>query len=285
METLKIEIILRALELGSLTKAAEEYDYSPPAVAQMVTSIENEIGTKLIVRTHSGIEVAEGMDDVILLLSDMVKTKNKIIKSVKEKSQGQKTVTIATYASVSKYILPNAIKEYKKKCPNVDINIIVSDTPLESFKKGLADIAFGRPIKSDEAIWEKVITDPYVAVLPLSFPVNGKSISPDELLKNKFIMPKDCNISGYMKEYTKEDFLGSNSTDDSSVIALVRAEMGVSILSSIAVSGVSDVKTTALNPPLSRELGFIYNKNDLKDKKYISDFVNFLTNYIKNFAK
>ncbi len=281
METSKIEIVLKALELGSLTKAAEEYEYTPSAISQMLSSLEDELGTKLILRTYSGISVADGMEDVIRLLEELVKTKNKIMKAVDEKNKGEKSITIATYASISKYILPGAVKKYKLTHPNININIIVSDYLGELYKKGLADLLFGERIKSEDAVWEKVITDPYVAILPKFYGSDSPSITRDELLCGKFIMPKDNNISGYLKKGASEESPLSNSSDDSSVIELVRADMGISILSSIAITGVSDIKTATLIPPLERELGFMYNKNDLKEKKYIADFMSFLTEYIK----
>ncbi len=280
METAKIEIILRALELGSLTKAAEKYDYTPSAISQMVSSLEDELGRRLIVRSYSGVSVAEGMEDVVKLLWDMVKTKNRIMKAVEDKNRGERSLTIATYASISKYILPGAVKKYKETHPNIDINIIVSDSLGELYKKGLADLLFGERIKAESA-FDKVLTDPYLAILPMSYEECEPCITRDELLSGKFIMPKDNNISDYLKRSASEESPLSNSNDDSSVIELVRADMGISILSSIAITGVKDIRTRELVPPLVRELGFMYNKDELREKKYISEFMDFLTEYIK----
>ncbi len=284
METYKIEVILRALELGSLTKAAVEYEYSPSAVSQMLNAIENEIGTQLINRTHTGIEAKEGREEIIALLSDIVKAQRKITAIAAEKNIGKNTVTIATYSSISKHILPAAIKNYKAENPDTDINIIVADNFEVPYRKELADLYLGEKIKSEEIAWEHVLDDPFVAILPKSYDNGSDSISCKELLGNKFILAKDRNISAYIKKEAGEESLISNSSDDSSIIELVRAEMGVSILSRMAVLGVSDIQIKPLSPPICRSLGFMYKKDSLKTKKHAASFMKFLSEYIKTDA-
>ncbi len=286
METSKIEIVLRAIKLGSLTKAADEYGYSPSAVSQMVTALENEIGAQIITRSYNGISVSDGMEDIIRSFEDIIKSKNKIMKSANEKIKGKKAITIATYSSISKYILPTVIKKYKDLHNEIDINIIVSDDLDLIYKKGTADILFGERIKSSDTKWEHIIQDPYLAVLPKSNKCLDDSITREALLKRKFIIVNDRNIIDYMCECVSEDTINNNSSDDSSVIELVKAGMCVSVLSGLAVFGVNDISLKNLNPPLCRDLGFMYNENDVSGKRHIADFKQFLGEYIKqNFTK
>ena len=44
MDINKIEILIKAIELGSLSKAANEFLYTPSAVSHIVDAIENEVG-------------------------------------------------------------------------------------------------------------------------------------------------------------------------------------------------------------------------------------------------
>ncbi len=281
METSKIEIMLKALELGSLTKVAAEYEYTPSAVSQMLSSLENEVGTRLVNRTHTGIEVAEGKENLIELFRDLIKVKKQIMLMASDGGKGKKTVTIATYSSISKHILPIAIKRYKDICPDIDINIIVSDDLDNVYKRGLADFCFGERIKSDGAKWDEMIKDPFVAILPPSYKSGSDAVSIEELFKNKFIMARDRNIRTYIRKYAKEDITSVNSNDDSSIIELVRAEMGVSILSRLAVLGASDIQIRSLDAPIFRRLGFIYDKNVLTQNKNVAQFMDFLKEYIE----
>ena len=52
MDISKIEILLRAIELGSLSKASNEFLYTPSAVSHILDSIENEVGVKALYETN-----------------------------------------------------------------------------------------------------------------------------------------------------------------------------------------------------------------------------------------
>ena len=51
----KYEAFVRAVELGSLSKAAEELGYTQSGISHMMQSLEDEVGFPLMVRTSAGI--------------------------------------------------------------------------------------------------------------------------------------------------------------------------------------------------------------------------------------
>ena len=55
MNIKKYEAFIRAVELGSLSKAAEELGYTQSGISHMMQSLEEEVGFPLLVRTSSGI--------------------------------------------------------------------------------------------------------------------------------------------------------------------------------------------------------------------------------------
>ena len=55
MNIKKYEAFVRAVELGSLSKAAEELGYTQSGISHMMQSLEDEVGFPLMVRTSSGI--------------------------------------------------------------------------------------------------------------------------------------------------------------------------------------------------------------------------------------
>ena len=56
MNIRKIEAFVRAVELGSLSKAAEELGYTQSGISHMMQSLEDEVGFPLMVRTSTGIQ-------------------------------------------------------------------------------------------------------------------------------------------------------------------------------------------------------------------------------------
>ena len=55
MNIRKYEAYVKAVELGSLSKAAEELGYTQSGISHMMQSLEDEVGFPLLVRTSSGI--------------------------------------------------------------------------------------------------------------------------------------------------------------------------------------------------------------------------------------
>lgn len=279
MDIAKIEVLLRAIELGSLSKAAEEYLYTPSAVSHIVNNIEDEIGERIIKRSPRGIEVEDGCEEIIENLKKLVSIKNQITELVASKNKRKNTLVIGTYSSLSKYILPGIIKEFKKKFPDTDINIVVDDKMKLVYENYKADILFGEKLENDNIIWEELIADPYVALLPKSYNFSGNSIRRQELSKRPFIMANDSKISKYMNESTMEDIVKIDSSDDSSVIQMVKEGMGVTILPSLSVGNDKNIVSAELSPKLSRVLGLMYREKDFKEKEYVRKFVKYIRQF------
>lgn len=276
MDTKKLEVLLRAIELGSLSKAAEEYLYTPSAVSHILDTIEDEIGTKIVKRTYKGIESEEDCKEIIEELKQLVNTEKHIIKLAANKKKGKETINIATYSSISKYILPPIIKGFKEKFPHIIISIIVVDKLREIYDNNIADILFGEKYERADSIWEELTRDPYVAVLPSSFICTEDTIKREKLYESPFIMANDSTINTYMEESKMNDIIRVNSHDDSCVLQMVKQGMGAAILPSLSVENDSGVVRKKLDPELNRILGLIYRKNDFKKKKYLRNFIEYI---------
>lgn len=59
MDSRKLEILMTAVDLGSLSRAAEVVGYTQSGLTHLVDSLEREIGLTLVQRDHSGIALTE----------------------------------------------------------------------------------------------------------------------------------------------------------------------------------------------------------------------------------
>jgi DNA-binding transcriptional LysR family regulator len=48
MDTVKFKAFIECVNRGSVTAAAQELNYTPSAVSQLITSLEKELGVKVI---------------------------------------------------------------------------------------------------------------------------------------------------------------------------------------------------------------------------------------------
>ena len=55
MDAKKLEILIKAIDMGSFSKAAESVGYTQSGITHLVNSLEKEIGFRLVNRTFNGI--------------------------------------------------------------------------------------------------------------------------------------------------------------------------------------------------------------------------------------
>ena len=273
METNKIEVLLRAVELGSLSKAAEEYSYTPSAVSHIADSVESEIGRKLLKRTHSGVEIEENALEIVEKLKKIIEIKNEIC----DHECHSNTLTVGTYASLSKSILPHIIKEYKNKFSSTDIHIIVDDKMSDVYEN--SDILIGEKLDAESLAWEELFTEHFYAVCPQRHKILSGVFRKEDYSDSVFIMPNDRKIGKYLSDVPVGNIINIDSHDDSSVIQMVKEGIGFSILPALSVEGADGVNCFRLEPPLTRTIGIMYEKK--KSNKMLRNFIEFLKYHIQ----
>ena len=54
---MKYQALLKTVELGNITQAAESLGYTQPAVSRMIAELEKEWGVTLLVRSRTGVRL------------------------------------------------------------------------------------------------------------------------------------------------------------------------------------------------------------------------------------
>lgn len=130
MNIRKYEAFVRAVELGSLSKAAEELGYTQSGISHMMQSLEDEVGFPLMVRTSAGI-LPNTEGEMLLPLSASCCGQRVIGADIaKIKGADIGCIRIAAYPSVATYWLPGIIALFQKDYPNVEIQIIEGGTDI-----------------------------------------------------------------------------------------------------------------------------------------------------------
>ena len=279
MDISKIEMLLRAIELGSLSKASQEFLYTPSAFSHILNAVEKELNTTLIKRSHTGIVPLEDKTEIINLMYKMVDTYKKIVHLSMDNSLTH-SINICTYASISKALLPALSKSLQAEYPELKIDIIVSDNLKMGAEK--ADVIISEKITLEDYIWEELIVDPYVAVVPSSNEFYNEGFSFDKKYDDTVILTIDGIIRRCVREENFSNIITVKSDDDGSVLEMVRAGMGIAILPRLSV-GVTDekIKLLPIEPGLIRKLGILY-ENKLKNNPVIRHIAKEIIKYNLN---
>ena len=263
MNIRKYEAFVRAVELGSLSKAAEELGYTQSGISHMMQSLEEEVGFSLMVRTSSGIQANSEGEMLLPVIRQLLNT-NESLEQYIAKIKGADTgrIRIAAYPSVATYWLPGIIRDFQKDYPHVEIQIIEggSDTIEEIMANRQAELCLYAGGEGKGFEWLPLRRDRLRALVPPDHPLSRESAVPLEaLLNEEFIMPMpgyDGEVRFILDKLPRWPHILSSACSDYSIINMVAEGLGVSILPDLQLENYSH-KAVALpmEPPQERTLG------------------------------
>lgn len=185
MDEIKCEALLAAVELGSLTAAAEKLGYSQSGVTRMIASLEEEVGFPLVVRSKKGVVPTANGQTMIAPLREIVRaqrTARQISSDICGVVTG--TMTIGTYFSIAALILPQILKDFELRYPKV--RVILQEGGNTEMKRWLTersvDLCFCAEPSGADCDWIPVFRDHMVAWLPKDHPLAESRSFPVERL-------------------------------------------------------------------------------------------------------
>lgn len=271
MDSSKFYTLLKAVEYGSLTKAAEELGYTQAGLTHMMNRLEKEIGITLLQRTKSGVTLTPDGEKLLPLIRSFSEHGLKLEKAIRNMTENNDTVIrIASYASITNHWLPVIISNFQKDFPKVRFELhvgnhdeicrLVSDDEIDLGFTSKPDILSGD--------WIHLQNDPLYAVLPPDCEINTQSV-PVSIFNNKaFFMPTygfDYDTMKTLKKNNLNPHINRTALDDATIVSMVSHGLGYSILPKLVLKGISgSFVAKPIEPYSYRELGIlIKSKNSL----------------------
>ena len=262
MDTFKIKTILSVAKYKSMSRAAEEFSYTPSAFSHMISAFESEIGIRIFERNSKGVELTEAALELLPEFEAMMECEHSIYeKAFRLNCKEYKEIRIASYSSLSRIFLPGIIKGFRKKHPEIKISVNVSDHITALLEDGSADVIFGSVATFGDNEWFEIAEDEFLAVA-LEGTFDGRdSITREELYSMPQIFTDDAPLRDYFDIEKFSELMYFRSDDDLSVINMVKKGMGVTVLPSLVLKENNDgVESARLIPPLKRTLGVAFKK-------------------------
>ncbi|WP_420549119.1 LysR family transcriptional regulator [Curvivirga sp.] len=265
--------IARALHIieheGNLSKAAKLLGVSQPAISKGVTLLETQLKVALIRRgsrplqlTDEGREIAQ-----YAIFSDQLRENT--FKNIEQSRLNQKgIVKIGSIgASASTHILPNLIKKLSNLYPDIELQI--NEAPdketMSDLQQGRIDIAIMTEPVDEEIETLPITSDRLVALIPTNHRLSEKaSLCATDIDGNPFIMTTGGS-SPFVLEWFQQAQITPLITHSilqiTSILALVKAKSGISIVAELALPPKLDgVTAIPLHPEKTRHLVFARNR-------------------------
>ena len=277
MDAKKVQALLAAVDLGSLTSAASELGYTQSGLTHMMNSLETELGLTLLLRGKSGVRLSPAGQELLPELRSLADAANALDLAAEQLRQRNcSTLRLGAYSSIARHWVPQIMAEYRKVCPDTQVSLIM-DGLVELYSAVRDDQLDCIMTSYDESLaqgfgWIPLWEDELVAVLPESFPLEGDVMPVERFDESQFLMPSQGADTYILPIFAASPrkigpHIITTNLDDESIVSMVEHGLGVSLLSRLVVTGMSyQVKIVPISPKYFRSLGIIVSEKRMHDK-------------------
>lgn len=280
----KYQALIKTVEYGSFTKAAEVLGYTQSSVSKMIADLEQEWHVNLLERSRAGVQLTS--DGMALLpfaqaLADDYRRMQDEVAELNGLQQG--LIRIGTFSSVATHWIPRIIQAFQNDYPGIQYELLLGDyAEIEEWlSEGRIECGFLRlPTRSNfETIFlEK---DELVAVLPKNHRLSKKEkLKPADLQDEQFMLLEHggkTEVSEFLEQNKVMPDIRFTTWDDYAIMSMVESGLGIGILPRLILKRIPyDVEIRSFTKPFYREIALA-----MRNQKTASTAVKRFVQYLK----
>ena len=241
MSLQKYAAILKTVELGSISLAAEQMGYTQPAVSRMIADLEEEWNVELLRRSRAGLEVSSACLQLLPILRAIQADCEALDFTIAE-IHGAHTglVRVGIFTSVADMWIPGLLKTFQKQYPNIEFDLINMESYDEierSIRHGTIDCGFVKLPTVTDLQTHFLMRDALVAVLPLDHPLAEAAVFPVAQLKGapfiKLREKVDLEVSHFLNGIPYAPKFCYEVSSDHTALSMVECGLGITITHSL----------------------------------------------------
>jgi DNA-binding transcriptional LysR family regulator len=271
MELRHIRYFLAVAEEKNFTRAAARVGIGQPPLSQQIKDLEAEVGAALFHRIPQGAELTEAGRAFLENVQVIPMQAERAIRAAQRAARGQIGSLRVGFTNSAPFspVVTSTIRSFRRAYPDVDLTLEEASTArlIAGLRDGELDAVFLRPNEGEDDLqFRRLSSEPMLVVLPASHP-EAKSTEID-LIRLKgdplILTPRGspwvdtvitaCRRAGF------EPTLGQSAPQISSVVSLVAAELGFSLVPAsmrqLQVTGVTYREVKGDSPVARLTLAF-----------------------------
>ena len=288
-----IEVFYSVFIHGSVTKAAQDLNVTPPSISKILSQSESDLGIKLFERLNKKMiptQEAKILFPYVQKIHNNLSNFKKVSSNLVEKPQGDLNIA-ATHALGIDY-LPEAISKFSALNSKATFETVTLhyDEIIKQVLELKVDVGIVYdPVPNNDLINQPIINGKFVVIAPQSFFPNKTRVNIDDIKTQPFIKITDKvgprgPLGSKLEEYLLKNSINLNPTFNTETyqvaLALVSKGMGITITDKISAESSShpNIKILDLKPDLEFSLEIVYSKSNplsLINKSFISFLSNF----------
>jgi DNA-binding transcriptional LysR family regulator len=279
MDLDQLHTFLEIVRLKSFSKAAQTCFRTQPAVSAQVRQLENELNASLFERlgtkialTPAGRILAEYAEQIL----DLRRRAQIAINELERVPRGE--LVIAANEATCIYVLPRVFFEYKKRFPNVQIQVdrAYGSRVIEAVMDNQVDFGITQlPVSEKRVQVVRIHSDEVRAVLPAGHPLASKpQVRASDLIDQPLLMPKTgatrARLTAWFEAVEDEIRISMELDSTEMIKRFVLAGLGVGFLAASHCKeevAAGKLASVSLGPePMERQIGLIYRKDKALSK-------------------
>ena len=297
MEFKQLEAFVAVVDYGSFSEAARKLYLTQPTISAHVRSLEEELHTKLILRTTKKTTITTRGYQLYDSAVRMLEIRNNLLENFTGVQKHM--IDLAASTIPSSYLLPEILAAFGKTHPDIYFHSIQADS-AESINRvldGTVDLALvGQNTRDETCVFLPFCQDELVIATPITnhyLGLQNKSVTFEDFIKDPIIIREKG--SGTKKEM--DLFLEQIGVTPNDLNVIARMNdlegikksivngLGISILSARSAIDLQKTKQILLFPLESahkRTFYIVYSKNRIL-KPHVRQFIQFVQNFYRTF--
>ena len=298
MEFKQLEAFVAVVDYGSFSEAARKLYLTQPTISAHVRSLEEELHTKLILRTTKKTTITTRGYQLYDSAVRMLEIRNNLLENFTGVQKHM--IDLAASTIPSSYLRPEILAAFGKTHPDIYFHSIQADS-AESINRvldGTVDLALvGQNTRDETCVFLPFCQDELVIATPITnhyLGLQNKSVTFEDFIKDPIIIREKG--SGTKKEM--DLFLEQIGVTPSDLNVIARMNdlegikksivngLGISILSARSAIDLQKTKQILLFPleesAHKRTFYIVYSKNRIL-KPHVRQFIQFVQNFYRTF--
>jgi LysR family transcriptional regulator, hydrogen peroxide-inducible genes activator len=259
MELHQLRYFSAVADTASFSRAAEKCHVSQPSLSQQILKLESELGGRLFDRLGRSVRLTElgaaFLPRARTVLHELANAKDELTERLQSESG---PVVIGAIPTIAPYWLPSRLAAFSRKFPKVHLTIAEEITPvlLDRIRAGSVDLAvLALPIRGHEFETHPLFTERLFAALPKNHQLARRpALQLSDLRSDPFLFLRDghCFRDTAVAACDRarlDPRVVFESGHLSSLLAMVGAGMGVSLVPEMAVDKSKPCRFVRLSDP------------------------------------
>lgn len=262
----KYQALLKTVECGSFTKAAEVLGYTQSSISKMIADLEEEWHVTLLERSRGGVQITSDGLALLPYAQSLVNDYRLLQERVSDLNGLQQgLIRIGIFSSVATHWMPRIIQAFQRDYPGIQYELLLGDyAEIEGWiAGGRVECGFLRlPTKSDfETI--SLEKDELMLILPKGHPLAAKErVSPSDLTDEPFMLLEHggkTEVSEFLEQHQVKPSVRFTTWDDYAILSMVESGLGIGILPRLILQRIPyQVEIRSFTEPYYREIGLAF---------------------------